>query len=205
MNAAKFTLISTILAAALGLALGLAAAPAMADKPTCPGHPHGCGTDSEGPTIYDVTLGLPLEDPALEVPGGSLVIQCTGDTDIVANPGLIVNFDSGCFVAMTTDRDAPDDVVMMHLFRLEAKTKGSGVTELVFAFSDVADFMSGSNLWQTDRITLLVEEAGGGVLILTPPDRFSGDGEILTKGHQPDKGAETTEGVLMGPLTYTPR
>ena len=130
---------------------------------------------------------------------------CLGDTDTLANEGLIVNFGPGCSVDMTTDRAPPDDFVLMHLFRIEVKTKGSGVTELVFAFSDVADFMSGSNLWQTDRITLLVEEAGEGVLILTPPDRFSGDGEILTKGHQPDKGAETTVGVLIGPLTYTPR
>jgi len=201
MNAAKVTLTATILAAALGLALGLATAPAMADKPDFRGdhgdHDSGTGSDA---TIYDVSLEFLL------VPStGFEVGPCLGDTDILANPGLIVNFDAGCFVVITTDRAPPDDEVDMYLFRLEAKTKGSGVTELVFAFSDLEDFMSGSNLWQTDRITLLVEEAGEGVLILTPPDRFSGDGEILTKGHQPDKGAETIGGVLIGPLTYTPR
>ncbi len=67
MNAAKFTLTSTILAAALGLALGLAAAPAMADQPNnCPDHPHGCGgedpdRDNSG-RGKDVPLIVTLDD-----------------------------------------------------------------------------------------------------------------------------------------------
>ena len=200
MTRFKFFTYLMPLAMAGGLALGLAAAPAMADKPDSSGNhfDHDSGTGSDA-TIYDVSLEF-LRVPSTEFEVG----PCLGNTDILANPGLIVNFDPGCFVEMTTDRAAPDDVVDMYLFRLEAKTKGSGVTELRFAFSDVADFMSGSNLWNSDRITLLVEEPGGGVLILTPPERFF-DGEIITKTHQPDKGAETTVGVLIGPLTYTPR
>ena len=52
----------------------------------------------------------------------------------------------------------------------------------------------------------------GGV---TPPDDFGefdlepsllmpAAGEILTKGHQPDKGDETEEGLRIGIFTYTP-
>ncbi len=72
MNAAKVTLTSTILAAAVGLALGLAAAPAVADKPDCeldPNH-HGCGgedpdRDNSG-RGKDVPLIVTLDDMGVD-------------------------------------------------------------------------------------------------------------------------------------------
>ena len=59
MNAAKFTLTSTILAAALGLALGLATAPAMADKPV-EGVDHNHGDEDPDPT-----LGMCTDPPCI--------------------------------------------------------------------------------------------------------------------------------------------
>ena len=203
MNRTKFTLTSTILAAALGLALGLGAAPALAGAPDEFGcHTHkDCGTDSEGATIFDVSLEF------LQVADGGTVIECRGDTDILANPGLTVNFDQGCFVEMTTDRKSPDDKVDMHLFRLEVKTKGSGIIEFVLNFTSDPDGLTHTNLWITDRLMAVVTEPdeNSGEFDFVPSPLFPDAGEILTKGHQPDKGAETIKGVLIGIITYTPR
>jgi len=204
MNATKFTLTSTILAAAMGLAMGLGAAPALADPPDSEGcHPSehkpcGGGGDSDA-TIYDVFLEfLQVSSPLNEVE------LCRGNTDTLANSELIVNFDVGCSVSITTDVSG-ESKVDMYLLRLEAKTKGSGDTEVVFVFSDMAFVTSGSNLWRTDRLMVVVDDKDvDGVLILTLFDSFD-EGEILTKGHQPDKGTETDGGVVIGPLTYCPR
>ena len=155
MNTAKMTLTSTILAAALGLALGLAVAPAMAGPPDAQGcHPdhkvEECPVSGgEDPTIFDVVLEF------LEIPGGTVgdqtrVVNCMGDTDILANPGLTVNFDSGCFVKM--HRTSSGAEVEMHLFRLEVKTKGSGIIEIVLNFTTEPEGLTGANLGVTLKI-----------------------------------------------------
>ena len=199
MNAAKFTLTSTILAAALGLALGLATAPAMADKPDSSGNhfDHDSGTGSDA-TIYDVSLAF------LRVPTPfSEVLSCTGDTDILADPGLIVNFDSGCDVVMTVNfTPEVETELLLSLYRLEAKTKGSGVTEVVLAFRDDINIAPDSNLWVTDRLRANIVPKGGGVFDLIPEIQTLG--EFLTKGHRPEKGATTNERLLIGTFTYSP-
>ncbi len=68
MNAAKVTLTSTILAAALGLVLGLAAAPAEAHHSG--GHNKGGGGDGEDPIVYtaQLTAGAFVFAPVNPVP-----------------------------------------------------------------------------------------------------------------------------------------
>ena len=67
--------------------------------------------------------------------------------------------------------------------------------------------LTGADLWVTDRLLAEVTDADEdtGVFDLVPSLLFPAAGEILTKGHQPDKGAETNEGVLIGVFTYTPQ
>ncbi len=91
----------------------------------------------------------------------------------------------------------------MYLFRLEVKTKGSGDTEIVLNFTTLPGSVAGANLWVTDKLTAMVEPGpGDGELVLMPT---AGIPELLTKGHQPDRGAETMEGLLIGEFTYMPR
>ncbi len=116
MNAAKVTLTSTILAAALGLALALTAAPAEAkprcDDPPCKGGgnvsnpddfqaecdelfnlPAGsCNVDPLGnppECLFDVNVGIANGNPVMKI---SLIQNCTTDTMLVLpnflDPGL---------------------------------------------------------------------------------------------------------------------
>ncbi len=201
MNTAKVTLTSTILAAALGLALGLAAAPAMADKPI--GGVHGPHGDDEDATLFTVSLDfLIVEDGS----GFELtrVEDCEGTTDILANPGLTVDFEPGCSVVMTVDFPDPGTEETLSLFRLEAKIKGSGVTEIRLNFTTEEVLTDGTTIYNTDRLFALIEPPLGepGVFVLDPVT--DDEGEFLTKGHQPGKGARTEQPLFIGEFTYTP-
>ena len=198
MNAAKMTLTASILAAALGLALGLAAAPAIADQPI--GGVHGPHGDDEDATLFTVSLDfLIVEDGS----GNELtrVENCEGTTDILANPGLTVDFEAGCIVDMSVNISG-NPVFAMSLFRLEAKTKGSGVTEVVLNFTTEDVITSNESLYVTDRLRANIVPTGGGVFDLIPEIQTLG--EFLTKGHRPNKGATTNERLVIGTFTYSP-
>ncbi len=204
MNTAKVTLTSTILAAALGLALGLAAAPAMADKPDEEGMHGNHGDDGGGEvTLFTVVLDS-LEVLDGTVVDGTRVEDCEGTTDILANPGLTVDFEPGCSVVMTVDFPDPGTEETLSLFRLEAKIKGSGVTEIRLNFTTEEVLTDGTTIYNTDRLFALIEPPLGepGVFVLDPVT--DDEGEFLTKGHQPGKGARTEQPLFIGEFTYTP-
>ncbi len=201
MNAAKFTLTSTALAAALGLALGLGAAPTLAGPPDEQGchldHKEECPVNDGDVTPFTVSLEF------LVVTGTtSAIALCTGTTDILANPGLSVDFDD-CTVDMSVNISG-NPVFAMSLFRLEAKTKGSGVREAVLNFRDDEFIAPDSNLWVTDRLSAMVTMPVDGVFSLIITETVPLDGFILTKGHRPHKGAMTTQGLLIGRFIYSP-
>ena len=202
MNAAKVTLKATILAATLGLALGLAAAPAKADKPDCTAEPdhHGCEKVDEGGTTFEVLLDFLM----VTGPGGSMITNCDGTTDILANPGLSVDLDD-CTVDMSVNIPGKSEFAMS-LFRLEVKTKGSGVREAVLNFRDNEfTLTNNTSLWITDRLSAMVTMPDDdGVFSLTIDETVPFDGFILTKGHRPHKGAMTTRGLLIGRFIYSP-
>ena len=201
MNAAKFTLTSTILAAALGLALGLAPAPALAGPPD----EQGCHRDhkvEDCPVSGDVTIFDVILESLVVTGTGSSAILCSGTTDILANPGLSVDFDD-CTVDMSVNIPGIP-VFDMSLFRLEVKTKGSGVREAVLNFRDDEFIAPDSNLWVTDRLSVMVTMPVDGVFSLIITETLPLDGFILTKGHQPHKGAMTTQGLLIGRFIYSP-
>ena len=111
------------------------------------------------------------------------------------------------FAPIKTPALTPGPRCNMHLFRLEVKTKGSGIIEFVLNFTSDPDGLTHTNLWITDRLMAVVTEPdeNSGEFDFVPSPLFPDAGEILTKGHQPDKGAETIKGVLIGIITYTPR
>ncbi len=184
MNAAKMTLTSTILAAALGLALGLAAAPAMADKPVCPGHDHGCGTDSEDATIFAVELDL-LSGPN----GGS--VDCIGTTN---PPKLDARFGPGCSVSM-------DDGLELNLFATAVRTRKDGTTDLLLFFT------SGDQLFPVPNETVYATDRLGANIIPGPFPDFALELNILMadmiKIHQPDKG-DVVGQISVGSFFYEP-
>ena len=200
MTRFKFFTYLMPLAIAGGLALGLAAAPAMADPPP---HKHGGGTGGGDVTLFTVVLDF-LAVPGGLVGEGTRVEGCEGTTDILANPGLTVDFDPFCSVEMTVDFPDPDTEETLSLFRLEAKTKGSGVTEIVLNFTTEDVITSNESLYVTDRLFALIEPPLGelGVFVLDPVTEE--EGEFLTKGHRPGKGAMTEQPLFIGEFTYTP-
>ncbi len=210
MNAAKMTLTSTILAAAMVLGLSLWATPAQSHS--CRHHvqedEHCNRGGDEDATLFTVILD------SLTVPGGTAVDdECIGSTDAVAASGLGVQmfFRIGCSVTMHVDRpDLPPEIIL-YPFNLSVKTKGSGVTEIRLWFTDqefvgICNPCSAETIWVTDSLFagIVGPSEPTGEIVLTPfLDEF-GDGELLTKINRPARRAVTTDGVLFGQFIYTP-
>ena len=160
---------------------------------------HGPHGENEDITLFTVSLNFltvlnPLSDAG----------PCIGTTDILANPGLTVDFDPFCSVEMTVDFPDPDTEETLSLFRLEPKTKGSGVTEIVLNFTTEDVITSNESLYITDRLRVNIVPVLEleGVFDLIP--EIQTGGEFLTKGHRPGKGAMTEQPLLIGKFTYTP-
>ena len=206
MNAAKMTLTSTILAAALGLALGLAAAPAMADPPGAGGHNHGGGSGGEDATLYTVILD---KDSLISTDPLSVAGPCTGTTDIQANPGLMVDFLSpGCgTVSVAIDEEfGLGSFLDLSLFRVEVKDKKSG-TILRFYFTTQTTWaphtepLQGETIYASDSLSAVISfDAGPYDFDLIPGGAVN---LALTKIHQPGKGAVTNGVIAVGTFHYT--
>ncbi len=200
MNAAKVTLTSTILAAALGLALGLAAAPAMADPPDPEtGHNHGGGAISDNDPPWAVELfELVGIGPATKSP-------CPG-TPVQNKDTLAADFDTGCTIFMTSG-DTPIGEFGLSLFRVELRNKGNGLPEAMLAFTTNPDFSIGdiAEVWSTDRMTVDITEDDPfpGWITLTPSPSGLPAGP-LTKEHQPGKGDVTDQNVSFSEIVYEP-
>ena len=187
MNAAKFTLTSTILAAAFSLALGLAAAPAMADMPVCPGHDHGCGGD-EPETSFEVSLtGLDNFGPEW-----GTETDCIGTTN---PPQLGAQFDEAgpiCSVTM-------DGGLVLNLFSITVRVRGNGMTDMMLYFTSGTVFIppESDTVYATERLGTLV------VLGELPAFelRLNAEDEDLTKVHQPDKG-DVVGSISVGSFFY---
>ena len=203
MNAAKFTLTSTILAAALGLALGLATAPAMADPPGVGGHNHGGGSDGEDATLFTVTLASLTSEASPTNVG-----PCTGTTDIQANTGLTANFSLGetCTVSVAIDEVfGLGSFLDLSLFSVEVKTKKSG-TNLRLYFTTQTNWAPHSDPLQNDTI-YVSDSLSAMITFVVAPNNFlltplGADGLALTKIHQPEKGAETDDSISVGGFHY---
>ncbi len=202
MNAAKVTLTSTILAAALGLALGLAAAPAMADQPDpVTGHNHGGGAISDN----DPPWAVELFDLEVEENGPATKSPCPG-TPVQNKDTLAADFDTGCTISMTSDDTIIGDFGLS-LFRVEVRTKGSGLSEAMLAFTTNPDFTIGdiAEVWSTDRMTVDITEDVplDNWITLTPSPSGLSAGP-LTKEHQPGKGDVTDQNVSFTEIVYEP-
>ncbi len=134
MNAAKMTLVSAVVAAALGLALGLAAPPAVADQPVEGVHGHG-GDNGD-------VLASPLDVILDELKGP--IDDASGCTGITAPPSVLaVDFDHGCTITLL----APDGFtdLVLSLFRLEVRTRKNGVTDIALFLGTEKDFSPGNH------------------------------------------------------------
>ncbi len=211
MNAAKLTLTSTILAAALGLGLSLWATPAQSHS--CRHHvqedEHCNRGGDEDATLFTVIL------ESLTVPGGMAVdIECIGSTDAVAASGLSVQLffrDDFCFVEMHVVSAELPSVMKLYPFALDVKTKGSGVTEIRLYFTSsefvgICNPCQSDTIWVTDSLFAEIEGPSepSGEIVLTPFLGVGGVGEQLTKINRPARKAVTTDGVLFGQFIYTP-
>ena len=196
MNRTKFTLTSSILAAALGLALGLAAAPAMADKPVEGVHGHDGDNGDE--------LATPLDVIVNEVSGPDKEdLVCPGMA--VPNSVLAVDIQHGCTISMPsiTAWGDPDD--RLSLFRVEVRTRKNVMTDIQLCFSTNETFSLGNNgdVYCADRLnaTVCIESVEPTRIYLTP--LMPAGWVKLRKLHQPFKGEFTDEEVLVGEFCYT--
>ncbi len=197
MNAAKVTLTSTILAAALGLALGLAAAPVMADQPVEGVHGHGGDNGDELATPLDVIVNN-VSGPLAE----NLI--CTGTA--VPHSVLAVDIDQGCTIAMDSIKgDFGDPEGLLSLFRVEVRTRKNRGTDIQLCFTTNEAFSLGniSEVYCADRVnaTVCIESVAPTRIYLTP--LLPGGPVPLRKVHQPFKGELTDEKVLVGEFCYT--
>ncbi len=207
MNAAKLTLTSTILAAALGLGLSLWTTPAQSHS--CKHHgqeeEHCNRGGDEDATLFTVSLDK------LTVAGSPLFTdECIGSTDRVAASGLSVQmfFRDGCSVTMLVDRPPLPSPMTLYPFALDVKTKGSGVTEIRLYFTSsefvgICNPCGGGTIWVTDRLFAEISsEPTTGEIVLEP--MLDNAGELLTKISQPERRAVTTDRVWFGTFRYTP-
>ncbi len=199
MNAAKVTLTSTILAAALGLALGLAAVPAMADQPI--GGVHGPHGDDEG----DVASPLDLE---MDFPSALslLSLPCTGTT--VMNTGLTADFfnitTQDCSVSLTFN--PPVGVQVLYPSRVGVKTKKSGLAEVLLYFTTNPNFFLGdrADVYVTDGLDAITNiDINTSTITVGPLGAFAEPFvERIRKLHQPNKGFKSDESITFGPFIY---
>ena len=207
MNAANIKLASTVVAAALGLALGLAAAPAMADPPVeGEDHNHGGGSDGEDTTLFTVTLDSLISADPLPLTNA---VECFGTTEIQANPGLSADFfsDQGCTVSVAIDELGAGTVLDLSLFRVEVKTKKSGTNlRLYFTTQTIwaphTDPLQNETIYASDSLSAMITFNEDLIDLFLSPTGASG--LVLTKIHQPDKGAETNPTITVGVFQYVP-
>ena len=197
MNAAKVTLTSTILAAALGLALGLAAAPAMADKPVEGVHGHGGDNGDELATPLDVILN--------DVSGPEEDVDCTGTTSAPLSV-LSVDVDQGCTISMDSIIGFGDPEGELSLYRVEVRTRKNRGTDIQVCFStgEAPSAVNDVSVYCADRLnaTVCIESLEPDTRIYLTPLLPAG-GVKLRKVHQPFKGEFTEEKVLVGEFCYT--
>ncbi len=212
MNAAKLTLTSTVLAAALGLGLSLWATPAQSHS--CrhhdPSEEH-CNRGDE--QLDDTGFAVVLDSLTVPPDGTAVDIECIGSTDAVAASGLSVQLffrDDFCFVEMHVDSAELPNVMKLYPFALDVKTKGSGVTEIRLYFTSsefvgICNPCQSDTIWVTDSLFAEIEGPSepSGEIFLTP-FLEDGVGEQLTKINRPARRAVTTDGVLFGQFIYTP-
>ena len=95
----------------------------------------------------------------------------------------------------------------LSLFRVEVRTKGSGLSEAMLAFTTNPDFTIGdiAEVWSTDRMTVDITEDDPfpGWITLTPSPSGLSAGP-LTKEHQPGKGDVTDQNVSFLEILYEP-
>ncbi len=177
MNAAKMTLTSTILAAAMVLGLSLWATPAQSHS--CRHHvqedEHCNRGGDEDATLFTVILD------SLTVPDGTAVDdECIGSTDRVAASGLGVQmfFRVVCSVTMHVDRPELPPEMTLYPFALDVKTKGSGVTEIRLYFTSsefvgICNPCQGDTIWVTDSLFagIVGPSEPTGEIVLTPYSR----------------------------------
>ncbi len=202
MNAAKMSLMSTILAAALGLALGLAAAPAMADQPIEGVHGHGGDNGDELATPLDVIV-----DKLSVLVDGMVfdsVENCTG-TAVSSSP-LAVDIDQGCTINVPSIMKLGDDEGQLSLFRVDVRTRKNRGTDIMLCFStgEAPSAVNDVSVYCADRLnaTVCIESLGPDPRIYLTPS-MSPDGVKLRKLHQPFKGEFTEEKVRVGEFCYT--
>jgi hypothetical protein len=206
MNAAKLTLTSTILAAALGLGLSLWATPAQSHS--CKHHDPSEEHCNRGDEQLDDT-GFAVILDSLTGSGGSTAVAgaCTGTTDRLAKEGLGVQmfFDDGCFVSILGVAEIPDG--MLFPFALEVKTKRSGVTEIrlyftALAFDGVCNPCQADSIWVTDSLLASIETPDPEVADEFVLSQVQPAPQTLVKIHRPDRGAEAFEVVSFGSFCY---
>lgn len=206
MTAAKFTLTSTILAAALGLVLGLATPSVQAHHD--PDHNKGGGgggSGGEDATLFAVTLKFLISSSP-----PSMVLDCDGTTDIQANPGLSADFFSGqgCTVSVAIEEFGLGPVLFLSPFRVEVRTKKSG-TDLRLYFTTQTDWSPHTDPLQNETIYVTDFLSAYITFNTTLSNDFFimpiGASDLaLTKIHQPGKRAETMETISFGPFHYRP-
>ena len=210
MNAARFTLTSTVLAAALGLGLSLWATPAQSHS--CKHHiqtdehcNRGGGTGEDDATIFAVILDSLTGSSGPPAVAGA----CTGTTAALANPGLGVQmiFDDGCFASILDVPEIPDGV--LYPFALEVKTKGSGVTEIRLYFTTsvfvgVCNPCQADTIWVTDSLLASIETPDPEVADEFVLSQVQPAPQTLVKIHRPDRGAEAVDVVSFGSFCYAP-
>ena len=104
---------------------------------------------------------------------------------------------------MTAAPEGPTPV-KFYPFALEVKTKKElTMVRLGFTTSTVLFPVANDTVYMSDFMPATINDGPGeGQFILTP--MTATDGEILTKIHQPGRGAVTSERVLIGAFAYTP-
>jgi len=138
MNATKFTLTSTVVAAALGLALGLSAVPALAGPPDKDGcHDHkDCGSgggDGEDPIVYtaELTAGAfvfhPSGHDSEEEPSAHVVVVTPNNRENVLRSGVDLNFDID-----DSPEDSPERNTWIDMFATCDALWDSGPVEFFF-------------------------------------------------------------------------
>ncbi len=208
MNAAKVTLTSTILAAALGLGLSLWATPAQSHA--CRHHDESEDHCNRGDEQLDDTGFEVILDRLTDSADGSVGAggECTGTTDRLAKEGLGVQmfFDEGCSLSIFNVAEIPDGV--LYPFALDVKTKRSGVTEIRLYFT-TSEFVGVCNpcqadtIWVTDSLMASIdpdpEVADEFVLEQLPAEPPF---HTLVKIHRPHRGAEASAVVSFGSFCY---
>ncbi len=207
MNAAKVTLTSTILAAALGLGLSLWATPAQSHA--CKHHVQEDEHCNRGDEQLDDT-GFAVILDRLTDSGGSTTGaggECIGTTDRLAKEGLGVQmfFDDGCSLSIDDIPEIPDDV--LYPFALDVKTKGSGVTEIRLyltssTFDGICNPCQADTIWVTNNLLASIETPDPEVADEFVLSQVQPAPQTLVKIHRPDRGAEAFEVVSFGSFCY---